>query len=330
MKRIVTLILAPIILILSSCNMVTSDAPKETETQTTTIQNEEKEIPYKVWDLNYDRPLRTDDRSHLTDVESTFRYNSGSYTDSSVTKDITIDFNDTEYTASYSSSVDYYGVYPTVDYYKEDDGEVQVTFGIDRVSKKVVYYSRKYDKEDYEQKINSDIPMINEEECQRIASEYLSNIVNNFSEFTLYSSSYHDAGLNHYPSSQCFLQYSRFIKGIRTSEKIFFTVDVWGEVLSYDLTKLGNIEDDAFLSDEIVDLVYQNLDDYIRYIYEDYVYKYMYKITDVELERLYGDDRYIIRFVTVEKTSETYEQEQNYPVEDRLFGFGFGYFVYVT
>ena len=54
MRRLITLILALIILVLSSCNMVTSDAPKETETQTTTIQNEEKEIPYKVWDLNYD------------------------------------------------------------------------------------------------------------------------------------------------------------------------------------------------------------------------------------------------------------------------------------
>jgi len=100
--------------------------------------------------------------------------------------------------------------------------------------------------------------------------------------------------------------------------------------LDFDLTAVGSIEDDVFPSDEIVDRIYQNLDDYIRSIYEDYVYKYAYKIESVKFVRLYNEDRYIFRIYTVEKTAETYEHYQNYPVEDRLFGFTFGYFVYVT
>ena len=201
----------------------------------------------------------------------------------------TVTANGIEWTVNYERSKKGYLYKNDLDYYEKNNNGVYVQIGINEDTGVVDSYSWvdvKYteDKQDTE---------LTEEECLGVARTYLNGFIAS-EEYEIANVRYMEI-----PEYKAIydIEFVRLIDGIKTSDKAYIGVTVFGDVISHLFITLGEMADASLPTDEEMQIIETNVETKLNTIYEDISadYDVSYEIADKILVRM-SDGRYAFEY----------------------------------
>ena len=230
-----------------------------------------------------------------------------SYKDEAYKSSITMKVNGNDFTGEYLRTQAWYYYNGVIDFYEQVTEDTYIQIGINAGTGDVVRYTC-IDK-NYLEKVNGE--KLAEEECQKIAKEYLEKYVqtDNYEHVdTLYFE------IPEYEAVYEFY-FAKIIDGIKTNERAMISVTVYGDVDSHVFTLRGEMNGITPPSKEVrsdvedaiknkIDSIYNSMSDKYDYSYEtkdvvytrmkDGNYAFRYEI-DVDLKEKTGENSFTER-----------------------------------
>ena len=202
-------------------------------------------------------------------------------------KDIRI--NDKDYTGKYRNSQKGYLFKNDVDYYESNENGELVQFGINQETGRIDKFS--WVKLDYIN--NKEGSALNYEQCLVVATKYLNDFVD-ATEYTLVASRYLE--IPEYEAIYDF-EFVRVIDGVKSSDKAYVGVTIFGDVISHLFVSLGEMRDATVPSADDFKIIENNVDKKVQSIYSDVYdkYKYSYEIADKIIVKL-SDGKYAMEY----------------------------------
>ena len=204
-------------------------------------------------------------------------------------KDYELKYNETTTFSTYNSSRDMYMMY---------DGRLLLEIGINPVTGRIDFFS--WLDKDYAKTVTDNVKT--RDDCFEICKEYLSNYVDDLSEYRLYDEKY-DEYLE--IGAKYEFKFKRYIDDIPTSDLISIGVTAYGDVLDHRFECLGGMKNAKRPSDSEMKDIRKSVSKKLDKIYEPVKDKYDVTIGEEELlfMRL-ADGRYALQF--------TYENLQRF------------------
>lgn len=206
----------------------------------------------------------------------------------------TINVNGIEWNVDYTISEKGYLYKNNLDYYEKNENGVYVQIGINEDTGVVDSYSWV----DVKYTENKNVSELTEEDCLDVAKTYLSKFVTS-DEYEVVNIRYMEI-----PEYKAIfdIEFVRVIDGVKTSDKAYIGVTVFGDVISHLFVSLGEMADATLPTDEEMKIIEANVDEKLDTIYGNVSadYDVSYEIADKILVKL-SDGRYAFEYyVTVD------------------------------
>lgn len=202
--------------------------------------------------------------------------------------------NGVDWDVNYDSSKKGYLYKNNLDYFEKTEGGVYVQLGVNEDTGVVDSYSWV----DVKYTENKNVSELTEEDCLDVAEAYLSKYVTS-DEYEVVNVRYMEI-----PEYKAIydIEFVRVINGVKTSDKAYIGVTVFGDVISHLFVSLGEMADATLPADEEMKIIEANVDTKLDTIYENVSadYDVSYEIADKIFVRL-SDGRYAFEYyVTVD------------------------------
>ena len=201
----------------------------------------------------------------------------------------TINVNGIAWNVDYTISEKGYLYKNNLDYYEKNENGVYVQIGINEDTGVVDSYSWV----DVKYTENKNISELTEKDCLDVAKTYLSKYVTS-NEYEVVNVRYMEI-----PEYKAIydIEFVRVIDGVKTSDKAYIGVTVFGDVISHLFVSLGEMADATLPTDEEMKIIEANVDKKLETIYENVSadYDVSYEIADKVLVKL-SDGRYAFEY----------------------------------
>ena len=287
--RIIMILLSTIVL-LTSCSLESSSS-----SSSSTSGVSESEPEYKVLARSANLYITGLDEDDVIDISSVVE----KFENTEAPRELNIEFNGNSYNVKYSESWVFYLYDATVDCYYEkiENGFGRGTCFFIGKNGEIRYFSPDpdYDEDSTSKKEEIGVKLLEEEDCLEIANAFLTQQIEDFSEYELYNVFY-SKGSNY------LFEFVRFVNGIKTSDRVSVAVNLFGDVIRYDARFLGHMKDtEAELpSEEDMLIIQEKIDAFEKKKFEGYAHSYIYEIVEIEFSRLY-DGRYFLNYIMRDK-----------------------------
>lgn len=215
------------------------------------------------------------------------------YTNSLIPADRTLNKNESTYNVQYEHSKKGYLYNNDLDYYRFTETGKNVEVGFNSKTDRIESFS--WMDVDYVNGITTEA--LSREECLDLAKEYLSDYIDDVSEYQLIDERYLE--IPEYKAIYDF-EFARVIDGVKTSDSAYVGITVYGTVVSHLFTSLGEMENAALPSEEDMHTIRANIDEKIESIYSNIsdTYSMSYEVEDTVFVKL-SDGTYALEYYIV-------------------------------
>ena len=307
MKIRVLIIVLSVLLLLTSCSSDISGDVPTTVTSQDTLVNEEKVVPEHQVYLEHpsDRPspfgLEKSDTSDLS-KKTTNPYQTR-YDRVGASAQMQLEYNGCQYLVDYDYSIDCFGDFSCVDYYRYGD---DMHFGVDTNTGEIVRFYKTYDEDEYYREMLENNRVIYDEiTLESKMYDFLEQKVDNLAfRYTLIKT---DMDICRLENSRKIVGYTFYLsnmeRNIKTSDTISLRITVFGDITYFELISMGTVDKSKCPSEKDIISIRSEIDEKMNKFLGEYYPDFEYYIVEEEKEfRRINADEYALVFHIIHST----------------------------